>query len=507
MQCPKCGKENPDDAQICSFCSCDLSTLSTTEPTPKHKISKMAIGSAVLAGLAAALTYFVNPTLAFFAALSGAFTAVASISKIKKSKRKLIGKRLAVGAVIFSTIQVVLLSYWRIDAAPISNDYTIADLRSAPPECAPSYELLMSISEKEEHPTGAPAIGLSAQDVNTIEQVNEVIKKGDYSKITETLKANADRIIQAWENAKKGRDVIKELNIFPEIADLTEPNMNAKFGFLRNLRHLARLYQAYVNLQSVQGNEEILVEELLKLDNSFRKLNSNARSLVTKLVCIACFRVNIETANFIINHPQTSQKSLELLAEHFVPLTNEQISLRNSFISEYLMFKNELSKIFRQNELKYSAFSPLKFNSSMRVYRNFCDSRIAAEENRQEIEEFSVWPAIYPKLPVTIDIDGHFPWYYKVYNPVGCAVLRILTPALDRVSKIKTKLQIENDLLQIVLNKRLGNEVSLKARAYSDEYIIDVDKKMIFSPGPDGKADTKDDIKLMINPEVLNLTD
>jgi len=467
----------------------------------------MAIGSAVLAGLAAALTYFVNPTLAFFAALLGAFTAVASISNIKKSKRKLIGKRLAIGAVIFSTIQVVLLSYWRIDAAPISNDYTIADLRSAPPECAPSYELLMSISEKEEHPTGAPAIGLSAQDVNTIEQVNEVIKKEDYSKITETLKANADSINQAWENAKKGRDVINELNIFPEIADLTEPNLDAKIGFLRNLRHLARLYQAYVYLQTEQGNGQSAVNELIELDSVFRNLSVNARSIVTKLVCYANLNVGIGAANFIINNPETSHESLELLAEHFVPLTNEQISLRNSFISEYLMFKNELSKILRDSSLKYSAFSPLKLNSSFRVYKNFCDRWIASEENRQEIEKLTVWPTLYPQFPVTMDIDYDFPWYYKAYNPVGYAVLRVLTPAMERVFQQQTNLQIRDDLLQIVLNKRLGNEVSLKARAYSDEYIIDVENNKIFSPGPDGKADTKDDIKLIINPEVLNLTD
>ena len=51
----------------------------------------------------------------------------------------------------------------------------------------------------------------------------------------------------------------------------------------------------------------------------------------------------------------------------------------------------------------------------------------------------------------------------------------------------------------------LGNKVSLKARAYSDEYIIDVENKKIFSPGPDGVADTKDDIRLPVEPEVLGL--
>ena len=59
-----------------------------------------------------------------------------------------------------------------------------------------------------------------------------------------------------------------------------------------------------------------------------------------------------------------------------------------------------------------------------------------------------------------------------------------------------TCLKIDDDLLQIVLNQRLGREFSLKARAYSDEYIIDVEKKIIFNPGPDGESYTKDDIKL-----------
>jgi hypothetical protein len=48
--------------------------------------------------------------------------------------------------------------------------------------------------------------------------------------------------------------------------------------------------------------------------------------------------------------------------------------------------------------------------------------------------------------------------------------------------------------------------VDLTARAYSDKYIIDVENKIIFSPGPDGKTRTDDDIKLPINPEVLGLT-
>ena len=79
----------------------------------------------------------------------------------------------------------------------------------------------------------------------------------------------------------------------------------------------------------------------------------------------------------------------------------------------------------------------------------------------------------------------------------------MLKPALERVIVIKKNLQVHADLLRIVLNKRLGEEVSLKALAYNDEYIVDVEKGLIFSPGPDGLNGTKDDIKLSINPEVL----
>ena len=503
MRCPKCGTENPDDVQICSTCGYVPKSDAPDKPIAKPKTSRLAIASLVLSvfGL---FTFLI-------AALISIALGITSLCRIKKHKAELKGKCIAVTGIAISLacILVFLAAFvlWGLDAPPIPDDYTIADLRSAPPECNRSYEILMSLSDERECPPDAPKIGLSKQDINTIEHVNEVIKEGDFSKITKVLEANADNIKQAWKNAQKGRNIISELNTFPEIADLTEPNLDTNIGFLRNLKHLTRLYQAYVYLQTEQGNEKIAVEELSKLDNFFRKLNSNARSMITKLVCIACFRVNIKTANFIINNPQISQEPLGLLAEHFVPLTNEQISLRNSFISEYLMFKNELSKILRDSSLKYSAFSPLKLNSSFRVYKNFCDRWIASEENRQEIEKLTVWPAFYPQLPVTMDIDDDSPWYYKAYNPVGYALLRILTPALDRVSKIKTNTQIQDDLLQIVLNKRLGNEVSLKARAYSDEYIIDTEKKIIFSPGPDGKADTKDDIKLMINPEVLNFAD
>ena len=89
---------------------------------------------------------------------------------------------------------------------------------------------------------------------------------------------------------------------------------------------------------------------------------------------------------------------------------------------------------------------------------------------------------------------------------MGCMIVGMMPFPGIRV-KYCGKTTIKDDLLQIVINLRMGRDYSLKARAYSDEYIIDLDKKILYSPGPDREPFTEDDIKLEINPEVLGLTE
>jgi len=115
-----------------------------------------------------------------------------------------------------------------------------------------------------------------------------------------------------------------------------------------------------------------------------------------------------------------------------------------------------------------------------------------------------------PFEPYTLSANqGQLTLLYRCYNP-HVNIINIVGPS-DKTIKARKdsiiRMQITDDLLQIVLNKRLGRDISLKARAYSDEYIIDVENRKIFSPGPDGKTDTKDDIMLRINPEVLGWQD
>jgi len=499
MQCPKCGTENPDKAHICNVCGLVFKNGGGEKPASKPKISRLAIASFVFS--------FLSVLLFFLAGIiTSIILGIMSISQISKSGGKLKGKSFAIAGITISVFLTLTFFLWSIDAAPVPDDYTISDIRSASPQYRQSYELLSSLADQEENLVDAPAIGLSAQDVNTIERVSNVFKEGNYSQITEVIKENAEGIRSTWTNAKKARDIVNELDRFPEIADLTEPNLCDETNFHKNLILLMHLYEAFAYLQNEQGNSPDAVNELIKFDSVFRKLSINARFTITKVVCFSILATDIITANSITNSPHASQESLELLTKHFTPLTDEQISMRNSIIFDYLACKNELTKFSRDLKPKYTSSSPVKLNSTLRLCKNCCDKSIAIEENRQEIKELTVWPTIYPNIPVTFDSNGRVPRYYLIYNPIGSLMAVILMPDM-KVFERKTKHRVYEDLLQIVFNKRLGKEVSLKARAYSDRYIIDKEKKKIFSPGPDGKIDTKDDIELMINPEVLKLTD
>ena len=352
---------------------------------------------------------------------------------------------------------------------------------------------------------------MTERDIDLISELKETFMEDDWAKTSQAVKENEAHITRAWNNAKKGRDIIKELNKFPEIADLSEPGYGVEFKrsfkFYMNLGHLAHLYQPFVYLQAEQNKIQDAVTELIEIDSVFRKLCSNARFLIAKLVCTTAMRSNIQTANFIANNPQIPKESLELLAKHFKPLTDEQCSLRNPLIYEYLSFKNDT------NFIETTGCTKLLFkrNSVLRIYRNFYDQRINVLSNSMEIKSrhFSVWPSKYLDwLPVSIGSEHHLPWYYRCYNPMGSMFICYLAcPRIFRgEQEVTTNIPIRSDLLQIVLNKRLGKDINLKARAYSDEYIIDIENKKIFSPGPDGIPHNKDDIKLIINPQVLNLT-
>ncbi|MHC4534499.1 MAG: hypothetical protein ACYS6K_11155 [Planctomycetota bacterium] len=456
--------------------------------------------------LAGILILFLKPVSAFISSIFALCSAIAAVPEIlqknKKQKKNMIMGVIEIVLLIFTSFFAVISTYFCIDAAPIPNDYTLKDLKSASPKYSETFNLLSNLSDERYQNTGH-AIGFSKEDFGKYKKIENIFKQDDLQNISGQLLENEETIFLLWEKTQKGRDIFTQLNSFPEIADLTQPKLEIDIKFLANIRYLAYVYHSYIRLQSIKGKNETAINELVRFDSLFKKMNLHAHNTLIKLVCIACFALDIKTANFIINNSETTTESLLASQKHIIPSTNEQTSLRNSLVFEYLVYKNETIKVSNTKGLRRPYFSPLKLNSSLRLYRNIIDKWIADEDNRIPPKEMKIWPAIYPNLPVTIDNNEKFPWYYKVYNPAGFLLVEIFRPAFERILVIRKKWQVQADILQIVLNKRLGEEVSLKALAYGDEYIVDIEKRLIFSPGPDGLNGTKDDVKLSINPELL----
>jgi hypothetical protein len=274
----------------------------------------------------------------------------------------------------------------------------------------------------------------------------------------------------------------------------------------KDFSRLFFLYRAYICLQSSKGNHKAAINELIRLNSVYKKMSLNARSLLMKSICIAGLEADTIPTNFIINNPETPYETLLLIEQHIVPISEEYTSLRNTILFEYLTFKYTIKSMPLDPRVKHVLPPVLKLNSSLRLFINFCNKCIGEDENKDAIKEYRIWPTLYPNLPVQFNRDGKLPLYYKIYNIVGCELIQDIVSEIESVTSAKIRAEVRSDLLQIVLNKRLGKEVSLKAHAYSDEYIIDIENKIIFSPGPDGKSYTDDDIILPINPEVLNLT-
>ena len=108
MYCPKCGTENPDDAQLCRSCSWVLTSISTVAPSPDARTSGLAITSLVL-GILSFFTFLLT-------AIPAIILGIISIFKVEKSAGQLKGKGLAIagiavpGASLFLMVPIIMMA-------------------------------------------------------------------------------------------------------------------------------------------------------------------------------------------------------------------------------------------------------------------------------------------------------------------------------------------------------------------------------------------------------------
>ena len=113
MQCPKCGTENPDDAQLCHSCSSVLTSTPTQAPDLGSKTSGMAIASFVL-GMLGFCTFFITAIPAIILGIMG-------LVKIGKSGGKLKGNGFAIAGIVLALMIPILMIPILMHARQIAN--------------------------------------------------------------------------------------------------------------------------------------------------------------------------------------------------------------------------------------------------------------------------------------------------------------------------------------------------------------------------------------------------
>jgi len=537
MKCPNCGEEINRESNVCEKCGTAITNTESTDSSTKAKTSKLAIAALV----SAILAFFTFGISLIFMVIFGSY----ALRAIKRSAGKLKGKYYVYAArvifLLFILCAVITIYFWQMDAEPIPNDYTAEDFVSAPEEYNVTYELLMSLEDYNdvitesifgyedmpEEEARQKLLEISKQvfldsdsksepiDINDFagffslaRELENILLKGDFTKQRLLAQLIAENINELWLQAAPARQIIDQLNQYEQIADLSVQNIHVYSPSLMEIKFLAVLYHSYIIVQVEQGNIDESISELIKFNSIFRKLSVNARGFVTKIVCIADLTMNLYAANYIVNHPEATTEQIQSLSQHFSPLIDSQTSLKNPIISEYLMFRNALY----EDILKPSKFRTtrpfVKPNSTLRIYRNAVEKALY---DAGEIKSLNLMP-MYPKPIAKLFDDSIVEDIYnddislkdQIYNPLGITMISILAPSYHPIIKIRNRLQIQDDLFQIMINKRLGKQINLKAHAYGENYIIDSVNHRLLSPGADRKAGTEDDIYLEYNPNVIN---
>lgn len=412
--------------------------------------------------------------------------------KEQSSVKKIVKILLAV-FLLMVFLSTPLLYLWSLDAPPIPNDYTMADIQSADPEYNHTYDLLLALGKEEN------SVDLTDEEEKLLKNLNRLIQsQQEYEKITRAIDANSVFIEDVWQRSKKARDIIEQLAEYPQIADLTEPEFekyDLEWDFWESIENLKNIYSSYIVLHA-QQDSDTAAEKLTKFDSVFRKLSVNSRNTIVKMICLETMKSNIAAANCIVNSPQASPKALNRLKQHFVPFTKQQLSLRTPFIFEYISLRNAFDEILSNASKKDLLL--VRKNSTLRIYRNFFDEQIyQVEKARTKRKPLYAWPEALTKWKSNINIEAirGKSFLYKWYNPIGNAFLSLFSINKNGPKTKRLECQIYGDLFQVVLNKRFDEKVNIKPGAYSSEIILDMENNLIYNP--------EEEIRLLLNPEVF----
>lgn len=379
-----------------------------------------------------------------------------------------------------------------MDASPIENDYTMDYFGKPDSNSLKSFVTLQSLGDNK-RVSGAPAIGLSEEDLGMIKAIGKALEIKDPYERSRGIIPAEHTIMDVWQHAEKGRNILSKLDSYPKISELSEPDIILKNpSYTKNLQTLFTIYWLYINLQIDRGFYQEALKELSFIDSINKKMIIGSRNPFTKKTIMSSICLEIEAVNLLANNPYTPNDVLSALKPMIDSYSWEHVSFKKFAIFEYLTFKAMLSKM--------KLVPLLKYNSTLRMYKCLCQSLMLSEKK----PELNVWPEYYQKLSLikNLTFDDNFELLYKLYNPYGYFLTMKKSFILDHISSIGLPLICSIDMIKIILNKRLGNEENYKTLGKRKNYIFDIEKKRIYTNIPN-----YGEFGLPINPKVLGLNE
>ena len=104
MNCPKCGKENPEDAQLCQSCSCALTQSTVTAESVIIKTSGIGIASLIL-GILSVFSCGIT-------AIPAVILGIISLVQIEKSGGRLTGRAFGIVGIAIPVVVCCLVIVW-----------------------------------------------------------------------------------------------------------------------------------------------------------------------------------------------------------------------------------------------------------------------------------------------------------------------------------------------------------------------------------------------------------
>ncbi len=237
----------------------------------------------------------------------------------------------------------------------------------------------------------------------------------------------------------------------------------------------------------------------------FRKTLPYARTLVRKMVSVSVLCGNIRRAHALLRESDYNQEALAVLEPVFTPISHADITLRGSFVFEYVCAKRLLEELDLYTLCKLGDFDWDWRAKPGRFRRATSAMLLPVIINRNHtIRELS---EIYGKMAEVADRkrDAHvndeemaarFGKRLRLKNIGGQLFLLRVVPSVFKACETAQRAQAMSDMLAIEIARQRGQTLDLHDCYTGREYIQDPETAAISCAGPDGEAGTTDDVAL-----------